>query len=77
MRFPEGRKTDGYIKNVYPLTQPLPPEFQKKYEPVRRCIVADIELEKDLDDQEYGDFSLVGVKIYVPRFQKRRSKIWK
>lgn len=40
--FPDGTKSIGYIRRFYFATNTLPEEFQKKYEPTTRSLVADI-----------------------------------
>lgn len=42
LEFPNGRKSRGFIKRFYFATNTLPEEFQKKYEPTTRSLVADI-----------------------------------
>lgn len=42
IEFPDGTVGKGYIHNFYISTYPLPPEFQKRHEPVTRSIVADV-----------------------------------
>ncbi|MEM1321964.1 MAG: HlyD family efflux transporter periplasmic adaptor subunit, partial [Bacteroidota bacterium] len=42
VEFPDGKTGLGVINNFYVSTYPMPPEFQKKYEPVTRSIVADV-----------------------------------
>ncbi len=42
IEFQDSTKVDGKIARLYYATLPLPPEFQKKYEPTHRSIVADI-----------------------------------
>jgi multidrug resistance efflux pump len=42
VNFPDGSSSKGILKRFYLGTYPLPEEFQKKYEPVRRTIAADI-----------------------------------
>jgi multidrug resistance efflux pump len=40
--FPDGTESRGYIRRFYFATNTLPEEFQKKYEPTTRSLVADI-----------------------------------
>jgi len=40
--FPDGTKGRGRLERFYTATFPLPPEFQKRFEPTHRSIVADI-----------------------------------
>ncbi len=42
IEFPDGTYGRGKINNFYISTYELPPEFQKKYEPTERSVVADI-----------------------------------
>ena len=43
LEFPDGFRDTGVITRLYFATLPQPQEFQQKYEPVRRSVVADIE----------------------------------
>ncbi|MEM9823803.1 MAG: hypothetical protein AAF985_22150, partial [Bacteroidota bacterium] len=49
IEFPDGTTSKGVIDNFYVSTYELPPEFQKKYEPVERSIVVDV-LPLDMDE---------------------------
>jgi len=49
IEFPDGSVSKGVIDNFYVSTYELPPEFQKKYEPVERSIVVDV-LPLDMDE---------------------------
>ncbi len=42
VNFPDGTTSKGILKRFYLGTYPMPEEFQKKYEPMRRTIAADI-----------------------------------
>ncbi|MEM8909410.1 MAG: hypothetical protein AAGD05_16305, partial [Bacteroidota bacterium] len=51
IEFPDGTSSRGVIDNFYVSTYELPPEFQKKYEPVERSIVVDV-IPLDLQEAE-------------------------
>lgn len=51
IEFPDGTISRGIIDNFYVSTYELPPEFQKKYEPVERSIVVDV-LPLDMKEAE-------------------------
>ena len=64
VEFPDGKQSRGVIYNFYVSTYPLPPEFQKKYEPVRRSIVADIVPANEKEAQEWAKYYKMAVKIH-------------
>ena len=67
VEFPDGKTGIGVINNFYVSTYPIPPEFQKKYEPVTRSIVADvIPVSKD-EATRWTSYYKMGVKIYKRR----------
>jgi hypothetical protein len=73
IQYPDGYQKEGVITDVYFATLPQPPEFQKKYEPVHRSVIADIvPLKQDVELS--GNLYMMSVKIYVPRFSKGGEK---
>ncbi len=66
--FPDGGKGTGIIHNFYVSTYALPAEFQKRYEPVERNIVADIIPLNELEARRWSRFYKMEVKITAPRF---------
>lgn len=67
LEFPDGTKGKGVVKRYYFATQPLPPEFQKRYEPVDRNIVVDIEPPTKEDANKWKSFYKLSVKVFVNR----------
>lgn len=66
--FEDGTESDGIIQNFYISTYPLPPEFQKKYEPVSRSIVADV-VPKNLDEGlAWNGYYKMSVTVVKHRF---------
>lgn len=55
VNFPDGTMSKGILKRFYMGTYPMPEEFQKKYEPMRRTIAADI---FPLDDSQNASWIL-------------------
>jgi multidrug resistance efflux pump len=52
---PDGSKTRGEVKKLYPASEPLPPEYQKYYMTRQRAIVAEIVLNSpDIAEMPYG-----------------------
>lgn len=68
IEFPDGSSSRGYIRRFYFATNTLPEEFQKKYEPTTRSLVADI---FPLDSAELGTwkaFYKMSVNITKSKF---------
>lgn len=68
LEFPDGTKSEGVIRRFYFATNTLPEEFQKKYEPTTRTLVADI---YPLDENELGKwkaFYKMSVQISKPKY---------
>lgn len=52
---PDGSKTKGEVKKLYPASEPLPPEYQKYYMTRQRAIVAEIVIKSpDTAKMPYG-----------------------
>ncbi|MEK6531708.1 MAG: HlyD family efflux transporter periplasmic adaptor subunit [Deltaproteobacteria bacterium] len=66
--FPEGTKSNGTIARYYFATQPLPPEFQKRFEPVTRNIAVDIVPTTQEDALMWKSFYKISVKVHVKRY---------
>ncbi len=64
VEFPDGKTGLGVINNFYVSTYPMPPEFQKKYEPVTRSIVADVIPISKSEAAHWSSYYKMGVKIY-------------
>jgi len=66
--FPDGSDSKGVITNFHVATYALPDEFQKKYEPTERNIVANVELSDNLDEYKLMNFYKMNVRITKSRF---------
>lgn len=66
--FEDGTESDGVIQNFYISTYPLPPEFQKKYEPVSRSIVADVVPENLDEGLAWNGYYKMSVQVVKRRF---------
>jgi len=67
LQFPDGTRGKGIVKSYYLATQPLPPEFQKRYEPINRNIVVDILPPTKEDANKWKTFYKLSVKVFVNR----------
>jgi len=67
LEFPGGERSRGRIGKFYFSTLPLPDEFQKKYEPVRRNVVVDI---RPISSETRGwvKVHMLTVKLRIKRF---------
>jgi len=63
LKFPNGTKTKGIIKRLYLGTYPMPVEFQKKYEPTRRTVAADIYPLSENAAKDWVVFHMLAVDI--------------
>ncbi|MCL3781480.1 hypothetical protein EMN47_13905 [Prolixibacteraceae bacterium JC049] len=63
IRFPDGSKGKGVINNLFVSTYALPAEFQKKYEPVRRNLVANIIPLDEIEARKWMNFYKTDVEI--------------
>jgi hypothetical protein len=68
LRFPDGTKSRGYIRRFYFGTYPLPEEFQKRYEPVKRTIAADILPVNQEEEQRWKVYNKLSVEITKTKF---------
>lgn len=66
--FPDGTKSNGTIARYYFATQPLPPEFQKRFEPVTRNIAVDILPASQEDALMWKSFYKISVKVHIKRY---------
>ena len=66
--FPDGSSSKGFIENFHVATYALPEEFQKKYEPTERNIVANVLLTDNKDVYKLMNFYKMNVRISKPRF---------
>jgi hypothetical protein len=63
LEFPDGSTSIGKIKRFYYATNAIPEEFQKKYEPVTRTLLADIVPISRAELKKWRTFYRMGVKI--------------
>lgn len=68
LTFPNGSATTGIIKRLYLGTYPLPAEFQKKYEPLRRKVAADIYPLSENAAKDWLVFNMLDVDISKFKF---------
>jgi len=67
--FPDGSIRKGLIGKFYTSTYALPAEFQKKYEPTERNIVAQVIPLDKKEEQSWRNFYKMDVKIKKKRYQ--------
>lgn len=67
--FPDGSQSTGEIENFHVATYALPDEFQKKYEPTTRNIVANVKLSNDIEKYKLMNFYKMNVRITKSRFK--------
>jgi len=68
VEFPDKSKSQGIINKLYISTYKAPSEFQKKYEPTERNILAEIvPLEKE-QITEWGKFYKLNLKVKIGKF---------
>ena len=61
--FPDVTSSNGILKRFYIATYTLPEEFQKKYEPTRRTVAADIYPLSENAAQDWVVFHMMDVEI--------------
>lgn len=66
--FPDGTHSTAYIENFHVATYAVPDEFQKKYEPTERNIVANVLLKQNKDVYKLMNFYKMNVRVSKPRF---------
>jgi len=66
--FPDGSESAGFIENFHVATYAVPEEFQKKYEPTERNIVANVLLKNEGDEYKLMNFYKMNVRISKSRF---------
>lgn len=60
LEFDNQLKSEGIIQKFYPATTPLPPQFQKVYEPHKRALIAEVQ---PVDKKEWPLTIGMGVKV--------------
>ena len=66
--FPDGSSSNGFISNISVATYELPSEFQKKYEPTQRSILATVEPQNIEDLEIWKKFYKMNVKVIINRW---------
>ncbi|HFA49823.1 MAG TPA: HlyD family efflux transporter periplasmic adaptor subunit, partial [Bacteroidetes bacterium] len=66
--FEDKTKSKGIIQNFYISTYPLPPEFQKRYEPVTRSIVVDIVPKDEAEGENWLSYYKMSVQVIKRTF---------
>ncbi|HHM21216.1 MAG TPA: HlyD family efflux transporter periplasmic adaptor subunit, partial [Bacteroidetes bacterium] len=67
--FEDGSKSKGLVQNFYISTYPMPPEFQKRYEPTTRSIVVDIVPKDEYEAENWLSYYKMSVKVVKSRFK--------
>ena len=70
IEFPDGSRGQGYIKKYHISTKELPPEFQKKYEPTERTILAEIAPIDEESADLWKKFYKMNVKVSFPKYKR-------
>lgn len=65
IEFPDGSQSSGFISNISVATYELPSEFQKKYEPTQRSILATVEPQNNDDLELWKRFYKMNVKVSI------------
>jgi multidrug resistance efflux pump len=66
--FPDGTKSVGFIRRFYFATNTLPEEFQKKYEPTTRSLVADIYPLNETELSKWKAFYKMSVRLVKSKY---------
>lgn len=74
VNFPDGTNRKGLISSFYVSTYAVPEEFQKKYEPTERNIVAQVIPMNPSEEQNWRHFYKMNVKVEKHRFPF--LKVW-
>lgn len=69
VEFPDGTSSSGLINNFYVSTYEVPAEFQKKYEPVERNIVAEVLPMNELELGKWLKFYKMQAEVSKYRFK--------
>lgn len=67
--FPDGSKGSGIIHNFYVSTYAVPAEFQKKYEPIERNVVAEVLPMNELEMTKWLKFYKMQAEVSKYRYQ--------
>jgi multidrug resistance efflux pump len=69
IKFPDGSKSRGIIHKFHVSTYALPEEFQKKFEPTERNIVAEIKPLNEIESKRWKNFYKMDVEVRKTRFK--------
>ncbi len=69
VKFPDGSKSRGIIHKFHISTYALPEEFQKKFEPTERNIVAEIKPLNKIESTRWKNFYKMDVEVRKYRFK--------
>ncbi len=69
LEFPDGTQSSGIIHNFYVSTYAVPAEFQKKYEPVERNVVAEVVPMNELEMAKWLKFYKMNAEVTKYRYQ--------
>ena len=69
IKFPDGTESSGIIHNFYVSTYAVPAEFQKKYEPVERNVVAEVLPMNELEMEKWLKFYKMQAEVAKYRYQ--------
>ena len=69
VQFPDGTESKGLIKNFYVSTYAVPKEFQKKYEPTERNIVAEVIPLNEFEVDRWQRFYKMSVQVSKYRYE--------
>lgn len=68
IEFPDKSKTQGIISKFFVSTYAVPSEFQKKYEPTERNVVAEVVPLSKSDEQSWNSFYKMEVHVQKSRY---------
>lgn len=69
IQFPDNSKSQGIISKFFVSTYAVPSEFQKKYEPTERNIVAEVVPLDKWDEALWNSFYKMEVKVHKKRYE--------
>ena len=73
--FPDGKTSAGTINNFLVSTYALPAEFQKRYEPVVRSILANVIPVDAKEEELWRGFYKMNVKVSINKLKRWRKRI--
>lgn len=69
LKFPDGSKSRGIIHKFHVSTYALPEEFQKKFEPTERNILAEIKPLNEIESKRWKNFYKMDVEVRKTRYK--------